>query len=174
MYTCKYCDYKQDRPQFYHHNKGKHPEMIRPYKRSSSTSNSSNSSAFSARPLLLLDAPPPAIVGNKRHHYENQEESLDVVEISSKDLKKETVQKLLVTAEESYSNGYTYRGVYQSLTDKVTSQDTITLRPIFSEMQNKRLQKKLLAQEEMNKTNSTTCLLKRKLMVIIFSILEKI
>ena len=114
---------------------------------SSNSSNLNNFSASSARPLLLLDAPPPAIVGNKRHHYENQEENLDVVEISSKDLKKETVQKLLATAEESYSKGYTYHGVNQSLTDKVNSQDTITLRPIFSEMQNKRLHKKILAKD---------------------------
>ena len=127
--------------------------MIKPYKRSSSTSNSSNSSNSSARPLLLLDAPPPAIVGNKRHHYENEEESLDVVEISSKDLKKETVQNLLATAEESYSQGFSRHGVYQSLTDKVSSQDTFALRPVFSEMQNKRLHKKILAQEEMNKIN---------------------
>lgn len=158
-FKCNFCilTFKGRWARYYHTNLH-HPErMKRAYHRHSSDNSLTlinNSSDSSARPLPLLDAPLPAIVGNKRHHYENQEENLDVVEISSKDLKKkETVQKLLATAEESYSNGYTYHGVYHALTDKENSQDTITLRPIFSEMQNKRLHKKILAEDEMNKIN---------------------
>ena len=43
--------------------------------------------------------------------------------------------------------------IMRSQTNKVNSQDTITLRPIFSEMQNKRLHKKILAKDQMNKIN---------------------